>query len=188
MGSVFLQWVAPSGNGGHAITGYTLQRSIDGGSTWPTSFSLGTGTSYTDATCGARGCRVPTALPRDSIGTGPNSNTATANGADAPSAPGALRVDVDHARRRYLSLTAADGDGNNVTDYQISTKVDGGSFGASASVGTTTSYEAPCDGSNNTAPDSTCTYVVRAVNSVGTGPNSNQASVAPWSTTSRRRS
>src|SRR5205823_3541766 len=43
------------------------------------------------------------------------------------------------------------------------------------SVGNVTSYTHVCDTSNNTAPDSVCTYVVRAINSVGNGPSSNQA-------------
>jgi large repetitive protein len=78
----------------------------------------------------------------------------------------------------HLTWTAADGGGNAVSDYQVSTKVDSGSFSAFVSVGNVLTYEAPCDANNQAAPDSTCTFVVRAVNSVGTGVPSNQASAA----------
>ena len=179
IGSVFVQWVAPTSNGGHAITGYALQRSTDGGSTYPTTINLGTGTSYTDTLCGARVACTYQVAAVNSIGTGANSNTATANGADVPTAP-VLSASTATTTLGGVNLTwtAADGDGNAVTGYEVSVKIDSGAFGAFFSVGNVLSLTHVCDTSNNAAPDSTCTYVVRAINSVGTGPSSNQASAA----------
>ncbi|HEY5012883.1 MAG TPA: hypothetical protein VIK61_09285, partial [Acidimicrobiia bacterium] len=179
VGSVFVQWQAPANDGGHAISGYTLQRSTDGGSTWPTTLNLGTGTSYTDTACGARVACTYHVAAVNSIGSSGYGNTSTANGADVPTAP-VLSASTSTSTLGGVSLswTAADGGGNAVTGYEISVKVDAGAFGAYFSVGNVTSYTDVCDTSNNSAPDSTCTYLVRAINSVGTGSSSNQASAA----------
>src|SRR4029079_10867546 len=57
-----------------------LERSLNGGSTWPTTFSLGTSTSYTDTTCGAAVSCTYRVSAVNIIGTGAASNTATAAG------------------------------------------------------------------------------------------------------------
>lgn len=48
---ITITWSAPSSNGGTAITGYRIQRSLNGGSTWTTivADTLSTATSYTDS-------------------------------------------------------------------------------------------------------------------------------------------
>jgi hypothetical protein len=51
LGAVNLGWQAPLDNGGRTIDQYRIERSLDGGSTWPTTFNVaGTSLSYTDTT------------------------------------------------------------------------------------------------------------------------------------------
>ena len=52
LGAVDLTWQAPLDTGGYPVTGYTLERSTDGGTTWPTSISAGNVLAYTDTDCG----------------------------------------------------------------------------------------------------------------------------------------
>ena len=72
-------WQLPTDNGGWAVTGYFVERSLDGGSTWPMSWTQGTSLSYTDTTCGAGVSCTYRVSAINAPGTGPASNIATAD-------------------------------------------------------------------------------------------------------------
>src|SRR5207247_352419 len=75
-----LSWTAPADNGGSAITGYKIERSTDGGSTWSTLVANTgiSGTTYSDIglTHGATYTYRVSAI--NSIGTGSPSDTPSA--------------------------------------------------------------------------------------------------------------
>src|SRR5206468_7128011 len=90
---VNLSWTAPADNGGSAITGYKIERSTDGGTTWstivPNTGSASTAYSDTGLTHGTTYAYKVSAV--NSIGTSPSSNTASATTlAVAPSTPTGL--------------------------------------------------------------------------------------------------
>ena len=87
IGKVDTAWQAPLDTGGYPVTGYTLQRSTDGGATWPTTFNLGVVLSYPDTACGASVICTYRVAAVTAVGQGPWSNLASAEGANVPSAP-----------------------------------------------------------------------------------------------------
>ncbi len=118
-GQVRLTWVAPSSNGGSAITDYIIQRSPNG-TTW-TSISDGvsTATAYTVAglTNGSRYYfRV---VAKNAAGTSPTSAAVSAIPRTVPSAPTGLHGNSD--RRGYFldwGVPASDG-GTAITGYVL---------------------------------------------------------------------
>ena len=75
-----LSWTAPSNNGGSAITGYKIERSSDGGSTWSViaSNTGSTGTTYSDTGLTAGTAYTYRVSAINSVGTSSPSNTASA--------------------------------------------------------------------------------------------------------------
>ncbi|MDE1815054.1 MAG: fibronectin type III domain-containing protein [Thaumarchaeota archaeon] len=75
-----LSWTAPSNNGGSAITGYEIQRSTNGGSTWSTIVpNTGTtGTIYSDTGLSSSTTYTYQVSAINSVGTSSPSNTASA--------------------------------------------------------------------------------------------------------------
>ena len=173
-GSVDLAWMAPLDDGGHALSGYFLERSTDGGVNWPTSFNLGTSLSYPDTTCGAGTSCTYRVSAVNSIGTGPASNTAAAEGANL-SPPLNLTATTSTTTLGAVDLVwqyPANDFGSPILGYEFRYKVGAGSFSAWASTGSGTglSFTHAC------GQDNTCTYEVRAYNVIGTSSASNQAS------------
>src|SRR5207245_476639 len=95
---VNLSWTAPSDNGRSAITGYMIERSTDGGSTWSKLVANTgiTGTTYSDIGLAHGATYTYRVSAINSIGTGSPSSTASAttlavtasplNGLPAPTA------------------------------------------------------------------------------------------------------
>src|SRR5207245_2263339 len=126
---VSLSWTAPSDNGGSAITGYKIERSTDGGSTWSTLVN----------TCGTSTNCSDTGLPRattftyrvsaiNSVGTGSPSTTASATTlAVAPSPPTGLAASASSSSQISLTWTApTDNGGSAITGYKIERSTNGG--------------------------------------------------------------
>ena len=81
-----LSWTAPSNNGGAAVTGYKVERSLHGGSTWSTTVA-DTGsasTSYSDTGLQSGTTYTYRVSAVNSAGTGTPSNTASATTSAAP--------------------------------------------------------------------------------------------------------
>src|SRR6185437_11627046 len=75
-----LSWNAPSNNGGSPITGYKINRSDDGGTTWITLVqnTQSTGTTYSDTGLSPSTTHSYRVFAINGIGTSPSSNTAIA--------------------------------------------------------------------------------------------------------------
>ncbi len=174
LGSVDVTWAAPANDGGRPITGYLLERSTDGGGTWPDSFSLGTSLSHPDTSCGAGVACTYRVSAVNLIGTGPASNTDTATGTNL-SPPQSLTATTSSTTLGAVDLAwlyPANDFGYPILGYEFRYKVGAGTFSAWASTGSGTglSFTHAC------GQDTTCTYEVRGYNLIGTSSASNQAS------------
>src|SRR5207247_1918784 len=87
-----LSWTAPADNGGSAITGYMIERSANGGSTWSTLVANTgiTGTTYSDTGLAHTTTYTYRVSAINSIGTSPPSNTASATTSVVSSPPSGL--------------------------------------------------------------------------------------------------
>src|SRR5437867_1166100 len=177
---IHLSWTAPTGVG-LVVTGYEIERSTDGGSTWPpTPLVANTGstaTTYSD-TGGLTHTttftyRVHTVT---SVGTGPPSTTASATTlAVAPSPPTGLAASAASSSQISLSWTApTDNGGSAITGYKIEKSTDGGTTWSTlvANTGNTAATYSDTGLTHTT----TYTYRVSAINSAGTGSPSITAS------------
>src|SRR5881296_74637 len=172
-----LTWTAPTDNGGSAITGYKIEKSTDGGSTWSTLVN----------TCGTSTRCSDTGLPHtttftyrvsaiNSVGTGPPSTTASATTlAVAPSPPTGLAASASSSSQISLSWTApTDNGGSAITGYKIEKSTDGGTTWSTlvANTGNTAATYSDTGLTHTT----TYTYRVSAINSIGTSSASSVAS------------
>jgi hypothetical protein len=184
IGSVNLSWVAPTDNGGNAITNYKVERSLDGGSTWPFSTTIANTSSYTDGACGAGVSCTYRVSAINSVGTGAPSNPATTTGTqiNPPTGLTATTSTPDGAFNLGgvdLAWTASTTPG--VTGYEFRYSTNGGTtFSSWASTSgllfaTSTSGTHLCTTTNT---NTTCTYEVRATSGAVVSGSSNQASAA----------
>src|SRR5207249_6705337 len=175
---VNLSWTAPADNGGSSITGYKIERSTNGGSTWST-LVANTGsaaTTYSDAGLTHTTTYAYRVSAINSVGTGSPSSTASATTlAVAPSSPSALTATVASSSQINLSWTApSDNGGSAIIGYMIERSTDGGTTWTnviSNSGSTSTTYS-----DVGLAHSTSYTYRVSAINSVGTGSPSSTAS------------
>src|SRR5207245_2523061 len=125
-----LSWTAPADNGGSAITGYMIERSANGGSTWSTiaSNSGSTATTFSDTALAAGTAYTYRVSAINSVGTGSPSNSASATTlAVAPSPPMGLAATAVSSSQINLSWTAPNNGGSAITGYKIERSADGGS-------------------------------------------------------------
>jgi fibronectin type 3 domain-containing protein len=89
-----LSWTAPSNNGGSAITGYKIERSNDGGSTWsiPVANASPTVTTYSDTGLSLGTTYTYRVSAINSVGTSSPSNIAFATTSSTPSPPAITKV------------------------------------------------------------------------------------------------
>src|SRR5438445_1825374 len=172
-----LTWTAPTDNGGSAITGYKIERSTNGGTTWTTivSNSGSTATTYSDTGLTPGTTYTYRVSSVNSAGTSSPSNTASATTlAVAPSPPTGLTATAASSSQINLSWTAPNNGGSPITGYMIERSANGGTTWSTlvANTGSTaTTYS-----NVGLPPRASFTYRVSAINSVGTSPPSNTAS------------
>src|SRR5207249_7828442 len=172
-----LSWAPPTDNGGSAITGYKIERSTDGGTTW-TVLVVNTGsatTMYSDTGLAPTITYAYRVSAINAVGTSAPSNIASARTLVAPSPPIGLTATTASSSQIDLSWTApADNGGSAITGYMIERSANGGSTWTtmvSNSGSTATTYS-----DTGLAAGTTYTYRVSAINSIGTSPPSNTAS------------
>ena len=167
--TIDLAWTAPSNDGGSAISGYRIEVSSDGGSSW---ISLVVDTDDTNTTYEDQ---FPAGTTRhyrvsaiNSVGTGAASNVATLT---VPGAPTGLMATASGTNTINLTWTAPSNDGGSaISGYRIDISSDGGSSWITLVVDTddtSTTYE------DRQPAGTTRHYRVSAINSVGTGAASN---------------
>ena len=129
-GQIRLTWVAPSSNGGSAITDYVIQRSPNGSSSWVTiNDGVRSTTGYTVGGL-ANGTRYYfRVFARNVAGQSPASNTANAIPVNALTAPRSLAAS---ARRplgqiRLTWIAPSSNGGSAITDYIIQRSPNGSS-------------------------------------------------------------
>src|SRR2546425_7113437 len=126
-----LSWTAPSDNGGSAITGYMIERSTDGGSTWSKLVANTgiAGTTYSDIGLTHGATYTYRVSANNSIGTGSPSSTASTTTLAVTASPlnGLSATTVSSSQINLSWAPPADNGGSAVTGYKIERSTDGGS-------------------------------------------------------------
>ena len=172
-----LSWTAPASDGGSRITGYRIEESPDGNSSWTTLETDTTSTRTTYPHTGLSGgtTRHYRVSAINSNGAGAPSNVDGATtGTSVPDAPTVLTATASGTTRINLSWTAPASDGGSpITGYRIESSPNGNS--------SWTTLVATTGGASTTHSDTglpggtTRHYRVSAINSNGAGAASNVA-------------
>jgi titin len=185
---VNLSWTAPSNNGGSPITGYKIEVKSGSGSYSNLVSNTGntaTAYSHTGLTTGTTYTYRVSAI--NSIGTSAASSETSAtptssSSSSVPSAPTGLVATASSATQVNLSWAAPSSNGGfAISGYKIEFKTGSGAFANLVSnTGTTTTSYA------HTGLTSGTTYVYRvsAINQIGTGAASSEASATPTGSSS----
>ena len=175
--AIDLAWRAPADTGGSKVTGYKIEVSSNGGSSF-TTLNGNTGNAdltYRHSNLAPNTTRHYRVSAINSNGTSGPSNVASATtGSSAPTPPRNLRATASGDSAIDLAWTApADTGGSKVTGYKIEVSSNGGS-----SFTTLTANTGNADLTyrhSNLAPNTTRHYRVSAINSNGTSRPSNVA-------------
>jgi subtilase family serine protease len=175
---VALSWSAPSSNGGSSVTGYKVYRGTTSGSEALLT-SVGTTTSYSDTAVTNGTTYYYEVSAVNGVGEGAKSAEASATPATVtvPGAPTNLAATGSNARVALSWSAPSSNGGSSVTGYKVYRGTTSGTETLLTSVGTTTSY-------SDTAVTNGTTYYyeVSAVNGVGEGAKSAEASATPATT------
>ena len=169
---ISISWQAPLNDGGSPITGYKIERSIDGGTTWNTiapnvapsprwysDYHLLASTTYT--------YRVSAI---NSIGTSSPSSTVSVTVSQPPTGLKATTVSPSQINLSCIAPTS--NDGSAITGYKIERSTDGGTTWNTIVASTLHSWYSDYFLSAST----TYTYRVSAINAIGTSLPSSTAS------------
>ena len=167
---VTLTWLAPSDNGGAAITDYLVEYSADSGQSWnlfDDGVSTLTTATITGLTSGTEYVFRVNAL--NVVGSGSSSqNSSNFTPVTTPGAPSSVTGTAGDAQVS-LSWTAPSSNGGSaITDYIVQYSINGGSW-TTFNDGTSTSTSATVTGLTN---GSAYTFQVAAINAAGTGIHS----------------
>src|SRR5207253_751648 len=118
-----LSWTAPADNGGSAITGYKIERSTDGGTTWNALMANtgNTATTYSDTGLAHTTTYTYRVSAINSVGTSSSSGTTSATTtAVAPSSPTGLAATAVSSSQISLGRSVpADNGGSTITGYKV---------------------------------------------------------------------
>src|SRR5437016_3551752 len=176
--TVSLTWSPPSSNGGSPITNYRVYRGFSsGGETLLT--TLGVATSYSDTTVTNGVTYYYEVSALNNVGEGPRSSEALATPIAPTTVPGAPRdlgaVAGDATVALAWSSPSSDG-GSAITNYKVYRGTISGQLSLLATLPNVLSYT-----DSAVTNGQTYYYKVTAVNAVGEGPRSNEASGTPTS-------
>ena len=116
-----LSWVAPTNNGGSAITGYDVKRSADGGTNWTTLVSSFTTTSFSTALPPKGGTYTFTVVAKNPGGSSANAVAVSySRSTSAPSAPSAPAASFTTDGMLTVTWnTPADNGGSAITSFKL---------------------------------------------------------------------
>jgi len=173
---VDLSWTTPLDNGS-PITGYLIQRSLNGGGavTIENSFGDSSTTSYSDTTLVSGDSVKYRIAAINSVGVAPYSNVpptvTTSGGASVPDMVIDLTLTVISSNQVDLSWSTPADNGSPITGYLIERNLNGGTIATleiSFGDATTTSYS-----DITLSPGDIVQYRIAAINAGGTAPYSN---------------
>ncbi len=179
-----LSWNPPTSNGGYPVTAYKIQYKIDSGSFADLVSNTGTTTtSYSHTGLSSTHTYTYQVFAINSVGTSNASNTATATPSvvsSIPNPPTGLAATSTSPTGISLSWTAPQNNGGSaIIGYKIEYRIGSGAYAVLvANTGTSTTTFL----STGLTAGTTYTYRVSAINSLGTGNPSNEASATPTKT------
>jgi len=171
--NVTLTWEPPADNGGMAVTNYTVYYGTSPGN-YTNNITLGNITNYT-ITGLINGQRYYFAVSAiNAVGESPKSNEVFAMPCTVPSAPQNLTAVAGNGNVTLTWQPPADNGGSPITGYKIYYGTSAGNYTTSITVGNITSYTI-----TNLTNGQKYYFAVSAINAVGEGPKSNEASATP---------
>jgi fibronectin type 3 domain-containing protein len=178
---ISLTWSAPASNGGSQITSYQIFRGTRSGGEGSTAYaSVGGGIlNYVDtgATKGTKYFYNVKAV--NSVGKSPASNEVSCTWTTVPTAPQNLQASPGNGQITLSWTAPSSNGGSTVTNYRLYRgSVSGEEIYLTQVSGTTLTYT-----NTGLTNGQTYYYKVTAVNAVGEGSSSNEASAAPTSAT-----
>ena len=183
--TINLSWTAPSSNGGSVITGYKIEVSSNGGSSWSVlvADTRNANTTYAHSGLAGGATRHYRVSAINSNGAGSPSNVDDATtAASVPGAPTSLSATSSGSTTINLSWSAPSSTGGSaITGYKIEVSSNGGSSWSEMVADTgnaNTTYA-----HTGLAANATRHYRVSAINANGTGTHSNVANATTGRTT-----
>jgi fibronectin type 3 domain-containing protein len=170
---VTLSWHAPASDGGSAIMSYTVYRGTStGGETRLT--TLGTVLKYVDSGLANGQTYYYEVTATNGVGEGPKSDEASATPVAVPTMPLSLAAAAGQSKITLTWVAPVSDGGSSITGYRVYRASSTGAETLLSTVGAILSYT-----DSGLTSGQTYYYEVSAVNAVGEGPKSNEASAMP---------
>src|SRR3989441_6074240 len=174
-----LSWTAPTNNGGSAITGYKIERSTDGGTTWGTIVASTANSWYSDYFLSASTTYTYRVSTINAIGTSSPSSTASATTSPAtvPDQPRYLNATIASPSQINLSWwKPVNSGGSAITGYKIERSTDGGTTWNTIVANTGIAQYINYYSNTGLLSSTTYTYRISTINAIGTSLPSSTAS------------